>query len=111
MAQVILLRYNILLNCYFFYDSKGENYMRVCIAVFRSRTQVMAFIEYMQKMGVNCTTVPTPKEAKIGCGISAKVPISMMNKAAEVISANRLTAFYGFFVITKNGNRTTTVRF
>lgn len=85
--------------------------MRVCIAVFRSRTQVMSFIDYMQKIGVNCQLVPTPKEAKIGCGISAKLPFSKMREASAIIQGYKLTAFHGFFVITKSGNRTTTVRF
>ncbi len=85
--------------------------MRVCIAVFRSRTQVIEFIDYMQQIGVSATLVSTPKEAKLGCGTSAKIPISKMKEAQFIINKYRLNAFYGFFVITKNGNRTTTVRF
>ena len=104
------MRYNILLKSYIFYDIKGENTMRVCVAVFRSRTQVTAFIDYMRDVGVNCSVVPIPKEAKLGCGISAKLPLNSLGVAKAVISRYNLTAFYGFFVITKNGNRTTTVR-
>ena len=84
--------------------------MRVCVAVFRSRTQVMAFVDYMQNVGVVSSVVPTPKEAKIGCGVSAKFPLKSLNVARAVITKYRLTAFYGFFMVTKNANTTTTVR-
>ncbi len=48
--------------------------MTFCIAVFRSRTQVMEFIEYMQSRGIDSSAINTPAEAHVGCGISAKFP-------------------------------------
>lgn len=84
--------------------------MRYLVAVFRSRTQVLEFVDYMHDLNANCSVIATPKEAKIGCGVSAKFPYSYLNVANSIIKRRNLTAFYGFFLITKNGNRTTTVR-
>ena len=64
----------------------------------------------MNNLGVVCSVVPTPKEAKLGCGVSAKFPLSSVNVAKAVISKYRLTAFYAFFMVTKNANKTTAVR-
>ncbi len=82
--------------------------MKKCVAVFRSRTQVMAFIEHMRNKGQSVKPVPTPKEAKIGCGISCEIPQNSVNLARQVISYYSLNAFYGFFIIEKVQNRIST---
>ena len=40
--------------------------MAFCLAVFRSRTQVMEFVEYMQSRGIDSRAVNTPAEAHVG---------------------------------------------
>lgn len=82
--------------------------MKKCVAVFRSRTQVMAFLEHMKNKGQYCKTISTPKEAKIGCGISCEIPLNSVNLARQIIKYYSLNAFYGFFVIEKVGSRTST---
>ena len=39
------------------------------LAVFRSRAHSLDYAEHLHKYGVAATTMPTPKEAKIGCGL------------------------------------------
>lgn len=84
--------------------------MKKCVVVFRSRTQVFSFIDTMKRQGVLVRVVSTPKEAKIGCGISAEISPYEKERAINVIKSENLTSFYGFFMIEKHGNRTTTVR-
>ena len=79
--------------------------MKKCVAVFRSRTQVMNFCEHTKKKGGICKLIPTPKEAKTGCGISCEIPISQIGLSKEIILFYSLNAFYGFFIIEKEGNR------
>ena len=84
--------------------------MTFCIAVFRSRTQVMEFIEYMQSHGIDCGAVNTPAEAHVGCGISARFPQVYANYAKETVLKLKLRSFSGFYSITRNANRTSVRR-
>lgn len=84
--------------------------MKKCVAVFRSRTQVMSFIEIMNAQGISAKAVPTPKEARVGCGLSAEIPVTAVNVAAVIVKRYGLNAFYSFLVIEKRGTRTTIVK-
>ena len=84
--------------------------MRKCIVVFRSRLQVMAFLEHFKRRGKYCITIATPKEAKLGCGLSCEINICDVEFAKIVIKSNDLTAFYGFFIVEKIGSRTSTYK-
>ena len=80
------------------------------VAVFKSRSQVMSFIESMNAYGVPCKSVSTPKEARIGCGVSAEFSPSHLSRAKEIINRGRYNSFHGLYLIEKRGTRTTTVR-
>ncbi len=82
--------------------------MKRCVVVFKSRTQVMYFIELMVKRGIYAKSVSTPKEAQIGCGISAEIPLSSVNLAKSIIKTVGFSSFYGILLIEKRGLRTTT---
>ena len=84
--------------------------MAFCLAVFRSRTQVMEFVEYMQSRGIDSRAVNTPAEAHVGCGISARFPKIYLNYAKEVIQKLGLNTFAGFYIISVNGGRTSVRR-
>ncbi len=73
-----------------------------CIAVFRSRTQVMGFIDAMRRAGIACHSVNTPSEARVGCGISAGFSVAYLKKAENVILKNRFDSFRGFFLIDRS---------
>ena len=42
------------------------------LAVFKSRAQTLDFVSLLRSGGVVASAVNTPKEAGVGCGISAK---------------------------------------
>ena len=84
--------------------------MAFCLAVFRSRTQVMELVEYMQSRGIDSRAVNTPAEAHVGCGISARFPKIYLNYAKEVIQKLGLNTFAGFYIISVNGGRTSVRR-
>lgn len=77
--------------------------MTYCLAVFRSRTHTIGFIKYLRAQGIECVAVNTPTELNIGCGISAKFPVSYTSFARQVVSALSLTSFRGFFSVRKEG--------
>ena len=64
--------------------------MKVIIAVFRSRTETMKFYNLLGKSGVACEIISTPREAKVGCGLSVKFDGRYLS------SVNKLLPRYGF---------------
>ena len=84
--------------------------MKTVIAVFRSKTETYKFIEYMQAVGVDCFAVSTPKEAHVGCGISAKFNYDKLNVAYKIINSGGFSAFKGFYLIVKRKDRSSTVK-
>ena len=80
------------------------------LAVFRSRTQVLEFIDGMKANGINCVAVNTPSQAHVGCGISAKFNPSYIPYARKVIFADGLNTFYGFYRVEQTGFRTTVTK-
>ena len=73
--------------------------MEFYLAVFRSRTDTLSFIDDMKKNSVYVTTVSTPKETGLGCGISAKFLKSAFPIAKRLIFVKKYPSFYGFIDI------------
>lgn len=68
------------------------------IAVFRSRAQALEYISFLKANGVPAQAVNTPKEAGVGCGISAKFDESFLSRARACLVKRHYTAFSGFMV-------------
>ena len=69
------------------------------VAVFRSRSQCLDFAERLYRYGVRVSTLPAPKEAKIGCGLCVKFDISVLPKARAVLGLGKYTSFKGFYTV------------
>ncbi len=76
--------------------------MKRYVAVFRSRTDVLSFVEDMKRNFAFAKTVTTPKQANIGCGISAEFSFSSLTLAKKLIKRKNYQSFYGIFTIDKN---------
>ncbi len=79
--------------------------MKTFIVVLRSKSQVMEFIDYARSSGMVVKAIPLPKEVKIGCGICVKIMPTDLKKATYIVRARRLDAFYGIYLIEKQGLR------
>lgn len=71
--------------------------MKFILAVFRSRSQALDFISLLRANGISATAVSTPKEANVGCGISAKISEVELSRARRVAQKCRYSAFVGFY--------------
>lgn len=71
--------------------------MDMILAVFRSRAQTLDFISRLKKLGVRASAVSTPKEANVGCGISARIGEFDLSRARRILSGGEFGAFVGFF--------------
>ena len=67
------------------------------LAVFRSRSQTIDFVSRLTRYGVSVQTVNTPKEAGVGCGLSAKFSFPALLHAKKVLQTNRYSSFVGFY--------------
>ena len=73
------------------------------LAVFRSRAQALEYISVLKAGGVPAQAVSTPKEAGVGCGISARFDEAFLSRARAVLVKKTYSSFSGFMVI--RGNR------
>ncbi|MBO4573686.1 MAG: DUF3343 domain-containing protein [Clostridia bacterium] len=83
---------------------------RDLIIVFKSKTEVFEFIDRMNAAGAFTTTTGTPKEAKIGCGISAKTNAHNVNAVHKVLSENDFDGFFGVYSSVSVNGRTSRTR-
>ena len=67
------------------------------LAVFRSRSHSLDYAERLNGYGVSATTVPTPKEAKIGCGLCVRFDARYFVRAQAIMKTGRYTSFKGFY--------------
>ncbi len=73
------------------------------LAVFRSRAQTLEYLSALKADGVPAQAVNTPKEAGVGCGISAKFEEAFFPRARACLAKRRYTSFSGFMRV--NGGK------
>ena len=67
------------------------------LAVFRSRSHSLDYAERLKSYGVTAITVPTPKEAKIGCGLCVRFDGRDFFRAQAILKTGRYSSFKGFY--------------
>lgn len=75
------------------------------LAVFRARAQSLDYAERLQKYGVTATTMPTPKEAKIGCGLCVRFDGRYYPRAKAILKTTKYSSFKGFYKMDFIGGR------
>ena len=67
------------------------------LAVFRSRSHSLDYASRLKEYGVEATTVPTPKEAKIGCGLCVRFDARYYVRARAILKIGSYSSFKGFY--------------
>ena len=67
------------------------------LAVFRSRAHSLDFAELLRQHGVEASTMPTPREANIGCGLCVRLDMRLLPRAQALLNAKRYSSFKGFY--------------
>lgn len=67
------------------------------IAVFRSRSHSLDYAERLKRYGVEATTVPTPKEVRIGCGLCVRFDVRSFMRARAILKTASYSSFKGFY--------------
>ena len=76
------------------------------LAVFRSRSHSLDYAQRLNGYGITAVTVPTPKEAKIGCGLCVRFDARYFTRAKAVLKVGKYTSFKGFYKIEFIAGRT-----
>lgn len=76
------------------------------VVVFKSKTEVFAFLEDMKYYSAGAVIVGMPKEIKIGCGFCVKITDSAINLAKRLVYGGEYSTFYGIFKIKRQANTT-----
>lgn len=69
----------------------------IILAVFRSRSHSIDYAERLKKYGVSAILVPTPKEARIGCGLCVQIDGRDSPKASAILKTGKYPSFKGFY--------------
>ena len=69
----------------------------IILAVFRSRAHSLDYAERLQKYGVPATVMPTPKEARIGCGLCVRIDERDAPRASAIVKVGKYSSFKGFY--------------
>lgn len=88
-------------------SSKGENRMDYIVIAFRSRAQTMRFGESLRARGIPYEIINTPKQAYVGCGLSAKTNKKYLPLVRRLVSYLNLDSFAGIFAPTYFGGKLT----
>ena len=75
------------------------------LAVFRSRAHSLDYAERLQSYGLSVSTMPTPKEAHIGCGICVRFDARDFIRARAILKTGRYASFKGFYKMEYTGGR------
>lgn len=67
------------------------------LAVFRSRAHSVNYMQKLNEYGIPSTTVPTPKEARIGCGLCVRFDARYFFRAQAVLKIGGYSSFKGFY--------------
>ena len=67
------------------------------LAVFRARAHSLDYAERLKEYGVAAFTMPTPKEAKIGCGLCVRFDGRNFVRAKAILKTGRYSSFKGFY--------------
>lgn len=73
--------------------------MEYIIFVFRSRSDSVGFSEILAARGVRNTLINTPKEAKVGCGLSVEILKDDYGRAMRIIRSLRRVPPYAVFLL------------
>lgn len=65
------------------------------LAVFRSRAQTLEFISVLKANGIPAQAVNTPREANVGCGISARFEDVFLTRVRFFLGKKRYSSFSG----------------
>ena len=69
----------------------------IILAVFRSRSHGLDFEQRLNAYGVSASSMPAPKEAKIGCGLCVRFDARYYVRANALLKVGKYTSFKGFY--------------
>ncbi len=76
--------------------------MKYYLVVFRSRNETIKFVNILNSYGFSATTVTTPRQITVSCGISAKIDGRALEIAKQIIGRRQFYTFGGIYYVNNN---------
>lgn len=73
------------------------------LAVFKSRSETLSFLARLKGSGAPASAMATPKEAGVGCGLSARFEEVFLPRARAALAKGNYRSFAGFMRKTNFG--------
>ena len=73
------------------------------LAVFKSRSETLGYVSALRAAGVPASASATPKEAGVGCGLSARFEEVFLPRARVTLAKGYYRSFAGFMKKTNFG--------
>lgn len=83
---------------------------KFCIAAFRSRLHVLAFERVLRAMGVQASTVTTPRAVSLGCGLSVRFETADLDRARAALLRMPQGNLIGLYTVERDAMNRTVVR-
>jgi hypothetical protein len=77
----------------------------IILAVFRSRSHSLDYAERLYKYGVDASTMSTPKDVRIGCGLCVRFDSRYFVRANAILRTGKYSSFKGFYKMEYVGGR------
>lgn len=75
------------------------------VAAFRSRQHVMRFEQVLRRYGVPVSVISTPRDISMGCGLSARFPLSRTDDVRRALREVNTLNLIGLYRAEYDGNR------
>jgi len=72
------------------------------LVVFRSKSETFKFVSILASYGFKSIVVSTPRQISVSCGVSAKIDLSALETAKNIVSRRQFYTFAGIY--TSNNN-------
>lgn len=73
------------------------------IVAYRSRTQVLQLEAALQRAGVGCSVINTPREVALGCGLSIRFELRDLDRVRGVVRQMRHSGLIGIYRVNTSG--------
>lgn len=85
-------------SMYYWAVPEGDK-MKYGFAAFRSRQHTFSFEDILKKRGFNVSIINTPRQAKVGCGVSIKFDLEDYKKVLAMYKKYNPKNFVGFYCL------------
>ena len=79
--------------------------MEYIVIAFRSRAHTIKFHSFLDDNRIKSEIINTPKDAGVGCGLSVRLPVNLLETAKKAVRLTSLPSYAGIFKVKMVGGK------